>query len=342
LFDYDLRALTRALLLASLAGCSGTITPEEELRAREAGLPGGGRDGGSVDDITMADLPRVVLGELPRVVLSEIMYHPVEEKADEDNHEFIELHNRSRQSIPLAGWTLSGKKGLHYVFPSDASIAPGGYLVVAKNRKSLARLARYGLVEAGLLGDYRGQLDNGGDVVSLCDPARDECDAVQYDDGLPWPIAADELGVGEDWLAGADRPLSRHQYLGRSLERKSVDFPSAAPANWEASALDGATPGKANSVAGPVVPIIEEQGATPEGGSGAIIRSNQNAIIRARFSDFSTIEGAEVESFVEDVTKSVVPTTRTAMTSQGNGVYTVALAPQKDGSRISTAVTTTT
>src|SRR5262245_26603415 len=99
-------------------------------------------------------------------------------------------------------------------------------------------------------------------------------DTVAYDDDFPWPIGADALGAGEDWLPDDQKPLARHQFMGRSLERLDADFASQTPANWEASALDGATPGKANSAARAVVPIVESQGATTIAGSGALIRKN--------------------------------------------------------------------
>ncbi len=68
-------------------------------------------------------------------------------------------------------------------------------------------------------------------------------DELVYDDLAPWPEAADALGAGEAWLPESELPLERHRFMGRSLERRDPARPSAWPGNWEASPLDGATPG---------------------------------------------------------------------------------------------------
>ena len=54
-------------------------------------------------------------------------------------------------------------------------------------------------------------------------------DSVTYDDEFPWPIGADALGAGDDWLGLLPTPISTapHQYRGRSLERVSFDVPAS-------------------------------------------------------------------------------------------------------------------
>jgi hypothetical protein len=38
----------------------------------------------------------------PKVVFSELMYHPVDENAYDDNHEFLELYNRSDAAVDIS------------------------------------------------------------------------------------------------------------------------------------------------------------------------------------------------------------------------------------------------
>src|SRR5262245_36313619 len=83
-----------------------------------------------------------------QVVINEIHYHPVElpsfdstgnpvyqgtttaANLDDDVHEFIELRNAGNSTVLLNGWKLTG--GISYDFPGTASLAAGGFLVVAK------------------------------------------------------------------------------------------------------------------------------------------------------------------------------------------------------------------
>src|SRR5262249_36079114 len=160
-----------------------------------------------------------------------------------------EIYNREDAVVDLAGWSLGGD--IRYHFPSGATLAPGAYQVVARNKGKLADVMSYRLDQDRLLGDYDGQLGNGhsGRVV-LMDAARAVVDAVTYSSERPWPVGADALGLQERFLPPELQPAAKHQFMGRSLERIDVDAPSDAVENWEASALDGATPGRTNSVAG--------------------------------------------------------------------------------------------
>lgn len=98
---------------------------------------------------------------LPPVVLHELYYHPITE--DEDQ-EFVELFNRSGESVDLTGWRLRG--GISFNFPSGTLLPPGGYLVVARNA-ALLRSIHTNLPANLILGDYSGRLSNRRDVVRL-------------------------------------------------------------------------------------------------------------------------------------------------------------------------------
>jgi hypothetical protein len=124
------------------------------------------------------------------IVINEIMYdhqllpatnglppQPVDE-------EWIELFNRSTNTVNLTGWKLGG--GISYDFPNGKMLAPGTYLVVANNAPALQPLHPL----ADILGNFSGKLANGGDAVVLEDSAGNPACRVKYFSGRPWPGAA--------------------------------------------------------------------------------------------------------------------------------------------------------
>lgn len=98
------------------------------------------------------------------VVINEIMYHPISE---EDDDEYVELHNRSSEPVDVGGWRFV--KGIDFTLPPSTVIPPGGFLVVAKNQDRL--LGNYAqLNAANTVGNYSGQLSNGGEYLALAKP----------------------------------------------------------------------------------------------------------------------------------------------------------------------------
>jgi regulation of enolase protein 1 (concanavalin A-like superfamily) len=138
------------------------------------------------------------------IVINEIMYHPISENGDD---EYVELFNKGASAVNLGGWRFTD--GITYRFPSNTTIAAGGYLVVAKNRTNL--LARYpALAPALVVGDFDGNLDNNGERLALArpelavtaDPGQTPStniiyvvvDEVEYRDGGRWGKWADGGG----------------------------------------------------------------------------------------------------------------------------------------------------
>lgn len=101
---------------------------------------------------------------LSDVVINEVQYHPA---SNDDDEEFVEIHNRGTNALALAKWRLSG--GVSYTFPAGTSLPAGGYLVVARDSTTLLA-AHPGLSAAAVLGGYSGKLGNRGDVVRLDQP----------------------------------------------------------------------------------------------------------------------------------------------------------------------------
>lgn len=253
------------------------------------------------------------------VVISELMYKPFFENAAEDFHEFVELHNKGPTTARLGGWRLAGDA--QFTFPDGTTLAPGAYLVVAKDRAKLTALPKYGLELGAVLGNYAGELGDGRkNHLSLFDATGSVVDAVTYSAEFPWPMGADGLGLAPSWVPMAQA----HQYMGRSLERISVDAPASAVENWEASALDGATPGKANSVAGSPRAVAIEVSARPAGRADLLVKPTDRVTVRARFGELGTVTGVAVEFFIDDVSRTD-ETTTTVLATKGDMVWEAGL-----------------
>ena len=160
------------------------------------------------------------------VVINEIMYHPPEvflngKHWDNDEDEYIELHNITAQPVPLFdpahpanAWSLRGV--VDFDFPTNRVVPAQGFLVVvgfdpaAKPIQAAAFRAKYGVDSSlSILGPYTGKLDNSVGSVRLFKPGEPETalpdseaevpriltDAVDYGDDSPWPLAADGSSI---------------------------------------------------------------------------------------------------------------------------------------------------
>ena len=95
------------------------------------------------------------------VVINEMMYNPISGDSDD---QYIELYNRGKDIVSLAQWQVSG--AIRFTFPTNASIAPDGYLVVTPNAARM--LARYpNLSPDQVFGDYEGRLSNTSERIIL-------------------------------------------------------------------------------------------------------------------------------------------------------------------------------
>lgn len=124
-----------------------------------------------------------------KVVINEIMYHPAA-----PNAAYLELYNHSAEtSFDLSRWRLNG---LDFTIPDGTILGPQNYLVIAEDR--LAFVAAYGAT-IPVVGEYEGQMDRGGETLSLIKPGAAPSeevvvDQVTYNDAPPWPAQADGQG----------------------------------------------------------------------------------------------------------------------------------------------------
>jgi hypothetical protein len=95
------------------------------------------------------------------VVINEIMFHP---PSEDDDDQFVELHNRSASPVDVGNWRFSD--GITFLFPSNTIVPPNGYLVVARSKARL--LANYPqLNPTNTVGDFSGRLSFGGERLLL-------------------------------------------------------------------------------------------------------------------------------------------------------------------------------
>ena len=98
------------------------------------------------------------------IVINELMYDPI---SGNDDDQYVELYNKGTNTISLANWQFTS--GITFTFPANASLAPNGYLVVARNLTNL--FAKYPNLNSGnTVGNYGGKLSHKGERVALAMP----------------------------------------------------------------------------------------------------------------------------------------------------------------------------
>ena len=164
------------------------------------------------------------------IVISEIGYNPPPELGSDERFEFVEIHNRSSETVDVGGWQLRVRGSDEtYTLPSPTTLGPGAYLALARQAAALRTVA----LGSSISGDVSFSLGNGGDVVRLHTATGVLVDQVRYDDDFPWPSAAD----GE----------------GATLERIDVADDRTEFINFTASSTAGfGSPGAPNSSTGTV------------------------------------------------------------------------------------------
>ena len=165
------------------------------------------------------------------LAVSELHYHPAAPtraaelavSADKDDYEFIELLNISAGYVDLNGVQFT--EGVHFNFAVSPiqQLAPGGRVLVVKNRPAFEARYGAGLPIAGEFTDLTG-LSNQGERLALTGTAGTIRD-FDYDDLAPWPTAADGGGASLLLIAPSANP---NYALGGS---------------WRASFDRGGTPG---------------------------------------------------------------------------------------------------
>jgi len=108
-----------------------------------------------------------------QVVINELVYDPV---GVEESGEWVELYNAGTSSVNLTGWQITDQDTHTYTFPSGATIAVGGYVVVHTGAGTNTSTAFYAGFTSGIW-------NNDGDEVLLENGSGTGVDYIQYDGG---------------------------------------------------------------------------------------------------------------------------------------------------------------
>ncbi|HOB31815.1 MAG TPA: lamin tail domain-containing protein, partial [Verrucomicrobiota bacterium] len=161
------------------------------------------------------------------VVINEIMYHPI---SGLDDDEYVELHNHGIGAVDISGWRIQG--GIDFIFPEGTLLAPGGYVVAAKNAANL--IAKYPQLNAtNTFGNYSGTLRNSGERIQLAMPDLSVSGGITN----VYYIVVDEVTYfdGGRWGKWSDGG-------GSSLELIDPRADNREPMNWADSDESGKAP----------------------------------------------------------------------------------------------------
>ncbi len=156
------------------------------------------------------------------LVISEIFYNPAGQNEDT---EYIELMNVSNVTISLAGVSFTG--GISHAFADDVTLEPGQRLLLVSDVTAFENTFGTGLP---VTGTYGGQLDNGGESLTLTDAEGNEILSLRYNDRSPWPLRPDNEGTSLTLIAPGRIPDPND------------------PESWRSSLLPGGTPGTSDAI----------------------------------------------------------------------------------------------
>lgn len=159
-----------------------------------------------------------------RVVINEINFAS---STTLDSKDWLEIVNCGKTSVDLTNWSLQqgGSTSESFVFPNKTTLAPGDYLVVAKEIDDFKNI--YLNVDNVIKGLTFGLSSNTDNVV-LYNALNERVDSVGYN-------------------AVADVTASLAKGSGRTLELINPSMDNVLIGSWGASRLGG-TPGSVNSV----------------------------------------------------------------------------------------------
>jgi hypothetical protein len=137
------------------------------------------------------------------IVINEIMYH---HGTRDQRYEYVELYNRGPNTVSLGGWAFTD--GIDYEFDEGMEMAPGSYLVVAKDPNFLQDVYDNLVIGSNLVGPYSMGLNDHSEHIRLSYPLKQAdpdtgqmevhmvtADEVTYYDGGRWPSWADGQGA---------------------------------------------------------------------------------------------------------------------------------------------------
>ncbi len=147
--------------------------------------------------------------DLSPLIVTELCYDPPGAGGiDGDEFEFIELQNSGAAALDLSACAFTA--GVAFTFPGGTTLAPGAFLVLARNPAQFA--TRH--PGATALGPYTGKLDNDGELLTLTSALGATIFTFTYQRAAPWPDAdgsslhfvSGPPGSSTSWFAGTASP----------------------------------------------------------------------------------------------------------------------------------------
>lgn len=148
------------------------------------------------------------------VFINEIHYNP----SNGNDYEFIEIISTSKNTVDLSGFRFV--QAINFVFPPGSNINPGEYIVLAKNS------SKYRDVKAKVYDWGEESLPDSWANIEL-----------QSDEGVLVDLVSYDIDNGWDAIANGSGP---------SLELRNINQENLYTYNWQASNVEGGTPGKPN------------------------------------------------------------------------------------------------
>jgi hypothetical protein len=176
--------------------------------------------------------PGAVSASQATIQISEVNYHPLPPNAAEiaagftnsNDFEFIRLTNTGNQPVDLTGIYFSN--GLEFTaVPGLQNWLPAGQSVVVVENTAAFQM-RYGN-QFTILGEFNGELDDGGEHIVLNDKTGAVISDFIYGDSAPWPDRAD-AGYSLVFLGGS--PANPASWMA-SLDPGGTQVNSFA--NWQ-------------------------------------------------------------------------------------------------------------
>ncbi len=157
---------------------------------------------------------------LKSLMISEIMYN-----SGYNDLEFIELLNAGDQNLNLIG--ISFTDGVEYTFRNNATLKPGGYIVLTNNMDLFNALYQFKAYDV-----YQKNLSNKGETLLLSDYCGNVIDSVSYLDALPWPGQADGKGRSLELInPNLDNSLASNWWASTNLYGSPQEYLPAVSAN---------------------------------------------------------------------------------------------------------------
>lgn len=224
------------------------------------------------DDIYAGEIIQPIPVSYKDVILTEIFADPSPQVGLPDA-EFVEIYNRSTNSINLAGWKFTD--GSSTATLTSRILLPGQYLILASNTSA----ALYSSFGNTLGASNFPTLNNAGETLMLRAPDNTLIDSVNFN---------------TTWYRDEDKKEG-----GWTLELIDVNNPCGEEDNWTANeTLQGGTPGYVNSVNTNKPDVTGPQlvSVTVTGTQELLLTFNEKLEKQISKTDFETEPAVEIES----------------------------------------------